>query len=220
MRRIIGFFGLVLIFTNCVTLFHSARVLEPGEYETGGSFTLTGSVAQDGASQTNSMVFTTPPIALFVRSGWENGVNTGAYLGLPFVDFFVTKKIFKESESNPSYAVTGDVSFTTLLLFNEFAVHASLDIFKSNFRDDPKINPFLKIRGGYRSWGVVNLFDGGGNYGSAPTLEIIFGSESQIKSSSYMITSIGIETAYGEVSWANGPLSVELSLNISLSMRK
>jgi hypothetical protein len=207
-----------------VTLFHSARVLEPGEYETGGSFVFAGSVAQDAENtyfnQLEPMILTTPPVALFVRSGWENGINTGAYLGLPFVDFFVTKQILEESEDRASYAITGDISFTSLLLYNDFALHASVDIFKSNYNDNGRINPFIKLIGGYKSWSTIDLFDGYGNSGSVPSLGITIGNESQVKSSSYMIVSVGIETIYGNVSWADGPISVEISFNISLFMRK
>ncbi|MGE3062489.1 MAG: hypothetical protein AB7T10_02515 [bacterium] len=224
MRRIIGFIGLVLLFTNCVTLFHSARVLEPGETETGGSFVLSGTVAQESGNimsgQIEQMVITTPPIALYARRGWGNGINTGAYLGFLFADFFATKQIFKESGSIPSCALTGDVGLTSVLFFNNLSIGASLDFFKSNYSGKTKANPSLKIRGAYNAWQSYNMLEGNSSTGRYGSLAIIIGNETMLKQSSFIATSLGLEVSYREIGWASGPFSVELNLSLSFFRRK
>jgi hypothetical protein len=224
MRRIIGFFGLVLIFTNCVTLFHSARVLEPGEFETGGSFTLAGMATQEYAdyykkSYIEYTPLTTPPIGLFIRNGWNNGVNTGAYLGLPFIDFFVTKLISRESENHPSTALTVDFSLTSLLFYNEYAAAASLDLFKSRYDNNDNINPFIKIRAGFKAWNSADILSGSTYSGTLQVLGLVIGNEMKITATSYMIVSASFEGMYGGKSWGEGPYSFELNLNFTLSRR-
>ncbi|MGE3062483.1 MAG: hypothetical protein AB7T10_02485 [bacterium] len=226
MRRIIGFIGLVLLFTNCVTLFHSARVLEPGETETGGSFTLAGMSTQDYenilGNERNFIEFrapSTPPIGLFVRNGWRDGLNTGAYLGLPFIDFFVTKRIVAESGKLPSVAITTDFSITWVLIHGEYAAGASLDLFKSRYEGNDNINPFLRIRGGYKLWSTADIMSGYSYSGHLPVVGLTIGNEMKVTETSFIIAAASVEFMYGKQSWAEGPLSFELNLDFTLSRR-
>ncbi|MDD3802987.1 MAG: hypothetical protein PHW02_01200 [bacterium] len=226
MRRIYGLIGLVLIFTNCVTLFHSARVLEPGEYETGGSFTLGGMATQDYEGlMGNERLFieyrapSTPPIGLFVRNGWSNGLNTGAYLGLAFIDFFVTKRVIAERNNVPSVALTADFSINSVIFHNEYCAATSLDLFKSKIDDNKNVNPFLKIRGGYKIWSMADILSGSTYSGSLPVVGLIIGNEMKVSETSYLVAAASFETMYGSQSWADGPFSFELNFDLTLSRR-
>jgi len=156
MRRIIGFFGLVLIFTNCVTLFHSARVLEPGEYETGFNCNL-GTTFADTPEKT-MIPFTSPFFSFFGRQGLSFGFNTGGVIGFPHGNLFITKSLIKESNKIPSVSITAEINGIYTLIHNEFGIFASIDLHKQI--SSIWFNPSLRFRFGIRNgedWGWPSL---------------------------------------------------------------
>ena len=139
MRRIYGLIGLVLIFTNCVTLFHSARVLEPNQFEVGASLGYSESFTKSKTVSWPYQLFSyshepngSKIFTLTSRVGWGKGFVSGISFGFCYADAFIAKSLIRESNSRPSVSVAFDAYYFFGAFYTERGIYLSSEIYKSS----------------------------------------------------------------------------------------
>ncbi|MGE3062477.1 MAG: hypothetical protein AB7T10_02455 [bacterium] len=203
MRRIIGFIGLVLLFTNCVTLFHSARVLEPGEYEVGASlgyselFTKSKSVSWSyqffsySHEPNASKIFT-----LTSRVGWGNGFVSGVSYGLCYADAFISKSLIRESNSYPSMSIVFDAYYFFGAVYTERGIYLSSEIYKSQVANYYNFNPTVRARAGFVDWTDSGWPTSSQSSGERFEINLFYGNEMHNMGESWFMPylSVGLES--------------------------
>lgn len=222
MRRIYGLIGLVLLFTNCVTLFHSARVLEPNQFEMGTSLGYSELFAYVNPNASRYFYgFDLNPnaskiITFYSRVGIGKGFNLGASFGLPYTDISLTKEILKEKGANPSLSITGDAYLYLGIPYAEDGYFLSLNAFKSNYRDYFNFNPSLRLRIGAVNWSSFSFSEGDSYHGKKYKAGILYGNEFITKKNLRLMPYISFEFSYGEFTWVdvshNGSIDFGLSV--------
>jgi hypothetical protein len=142
-----------------VTLFHSARVLEPGEYDYGANadIGISNFVLNDNLALT--MPISTPPFSFFGKWGFQYGTNLGAYIGLPYVGISLQERIISESKYIPSVSMTFEFCAVYFLFHREYDYFLSVDLFKNQIIKNPYLNPSMRLRFGRRFIETANVAD-------------------------------------------------------------
>ena len=225
MRRIIGFFGLVLIFTNCVTLFHSARVLEPNQYELGMNLNSSAAAVKDYNDDDIKLIssiysfgtysihpFSTPFLDFFFRQGWGKGFNTGFYIGFPYIDLFCIEEIIKEQVNFPSISVGLDIDALFAMYYGEAGIYASLNTYKSNIFNNSYVNLSTRIQFGKDTLYSVNVLEGKETRRSNYYFNLMLENEIKVFRNSYIMPYLG-----GGVCWKEIGKNPVFELNLGIA---
>ncbi len=215
--KVLSFIFIILIFCNCVTLYHSSHILKPWSFEAGlnGNLAATGIYYRtDNINDFGGMVITTPPFSLFIRNGFPGGINTGISLGVISADIFITKLLKEETESSPQISITLD-SYGVLSYCGEYGASLSINAFKHNYRENKNFNPSLTIRCGFANWEALLDYHYRGRVFNA---DFILGNEIHIRKNSYIMPYFGIGFFCGDLECFHGSANVSLELNLGITI--